>query len=225
MRRREFFSILGGAAVAWPLAAQAQQPDRTRRIAVLMPYGEGEISDSIRRAFEQALRDLSWINGRNIQIEYRLAGDDFGRLRSLAKKAVKLHPDVIVALNTPLVAAVLDETHSIPVVFGLVSDPVGTGFAQSYARPGGNATGFATAVAASRANGFNCSRKSRPRSPGSRSSSIPTPRPAAERIICNRSKLLLRRLRSRHSRHLFAIPTKSRGLSQDWKANRRAVLL
>ena len=143
MRRREFFSILGGAAVAWPLAAQAQQPDRTRRIAVLMPYGEGEISDSIRRAFEQALRDLSWINGRNIQIEYRLADDDFGRLRSLAKEAVKLHPDVIVALNTPLVAAVLDETHSIPVVFGLVSDPVGTGFAQSYARPGGNATGFA----------------------------------------------------------------------------------
>ena len=77
MRRREFFSILGGAAVAWPLAAQAQQPDRTRRIAVLMPYGEGEISDSIRRAFEQALRDLSWINGRNIQIEYRLAGERF----------------------------------------------------------------------------------------------------------------------------------------------------
>lgn len=143
MGRREFFSILGVAAAAWPIAAQAQQPDRTRRIAVLMPYGEGETSGSIRRAFEQALSDLSWIDGRNVQIEYRLAGGNFGRLRSLAKEAVKLHPDVIVALNTPLVAAVLDETRSIPVVFGLVSDPVGSGFAQSYARPGGNATGFA----------------------------------------------------------------------------------
>src|SRR6476660_407122 len=98
MRRREFFSILGGGRIVRKMTAQSQQPDRTRRSAVLMPYGEGEISDSIRRAFEQALRDLGWINGRNIQIEYRLAGDDFGRLRSLAKEAVKLHPDVIVAL-------------------------------------------------------------------------------------------------------------------------------
>ena len=104
-----------------------------------MPYSEGEISDSIRNSFEQALRDFNWIESRNV----RLAGGDFGRLPSLAKEAVKLHPDVIVALNTPLVAAVLDETRSIPVVFGLVSDLVGSGFAKSYARPGGNATGFA----------------------------------------------------------------------------------
>ena len=107
-----------------------------------MPYSEGEISDSIRNSFEQALRDFNWIESRNVRIEYRLAGGDFGRLRSLAKEAVKLHPDVIVALNTPLVAAVLVETRSIPVVFGLISDPVGSGFAKSYARPSGNATGF-----------------------------------------------------------------------------------
>ena len=107
-----------------------------------MPYGEGKISDSMRSGFEQALRDLSWIDGRKCPVEYRLSGGDFGRLRSLAKEAVKLHPDVIVALNTPLVAAVLDETRSIPVVFGLISDPVGSGFAKSYARPSGNATGF-----------------------------------------------------------------------------------
>src|SRR5262249_20833289 len=86
---------------------------------------------------------LNWIEGRNVRIEYRLAGGDFGRLSSLAKEAIELNPDVIVALNTPLVAAVLDATRVIPVVFGLVSDPVGSGFVESYARPGRNATGFA----------------------------------------------------------------------------------
>jgi putative tryptophan/tyrosine transport system substrate-binding protein len=143
MRRREFIELLFLAATGWPRAASAETSPRISRIAVLMPYGEGETSDSTRSAFEQSLRDLGWIDGRNVRIEYRLAGGDFGRLRSLAKEAVKLHPDVIVALNTPLVAAMLDETRSIPVVFGLVSDPVGSSFVQSYARPGGNATGFA----------------------------------------------------------------------------------
>ncbi len=143
MRRREFSALLFLAATGRPHATSAQTSPRISRIAVLMPYGEDQTSDSIRSAFEQALRDLGWIDGRNVRIEYSLAGGDFGRLRSLAKEAVKLHPDVIVALNTPLVAAVLDETRSIPVVFGFVSDPVGSGFAQSYARPGGNATGFA----------------------------------------------------------------------------------
>ena len=209
MRRREFIELLFLAATGWPGAASAQTSPRISRIAVLVPYGEGETLDSLRSAFEQSLRDLNWIDGRNVRIEYRLAGGDFGRLRSLAKEAVKLHPDVIVALNTPLVAAVLDETRSIPVVFGLVSDPVGSGFAQSYARPAAMLPDSPTEVAASRANGLNCSRKSRPRLPGLRSSSIPTPRPAAERIICIRSKLLLRRLRSRRSRHPFAIPARS----------------
>ena len=143
MRRREFSALLFLAATGRPHATSAQTSPRISRIAVLMPYGEGEVSDRTRSAFEKSLRDLGWIDGRNVRIEYRLAGGDFGRLRSLAKEAVKLHPDVIVALNTPLVAAVLDETRSISVVFGLVSDPVGSGFAQSYARPGGNATGFA----------------------------------------------------------------------------------
>ena len=143
MRRREFIELLFLAAAGLPPVASAQTSRRISLIAMLMPYGEGEISDSIRRSFEQALRDLSWIEGRNVRIEYRFAGGDFRRLRSLANEAVQLNPDVIVAFNTPLVAAVLDETRSIPVVFGLVSDPVGSGFVQSYARPGGNATGFA----------------------------------------------------------------------------------
>jgi len=143
MRRREFIGLLPVAVIGCPQLTSAQTSLRTRQIAMLMPYGDGAISDAMRSAFGQALRDLRWIDGQNVRIEYRLGGGDFGRLRSLAKEAVQAKPEVIVALNTPLVAAVLDETRSIPVVFGLVSDPVGSGFVQSYARPGGNATGFA----------------------------------------------------------------------------------
>ena len=132
------------AAAGRPHASLAQQLGRIPRIAVLMPYREGDplIAD-LRTAFERALSDLGWVNDRNIEIEYRFAGGDLDRLHSLANDLVKHHPDVIVALNTPTVAAVLGETHTIPVVFGWVSDPVGSGFVQSYARPGGNATGFA----------------------------------------------------------------------------------
>jgi ABC-type uncharacterized transport system substrate-binding protein len=146
MRRREFIALLGGAAIGWPRAVLAQSPVRVPSIAVLRPYAEAKdniFSAIFRSAFDQALRDLGWIDGRNIRIEYHDAGGDFGRLRRLAHEAVELHPDLIVAVNTPLIAAVLGETHTIPVVFGLVSDPVGSGFVQSYARPGGNATGFA----------------------------------------------------------------------------------
>jgi len=143
MRRREFIGLLSLALIGCPQLTSAQTSPRARRITMLMPYGDGAISDAMRSAFAQALRDLRWIEGQNVRIEYRLGGGDFGRLRSLAKEAVQAKPEVIVALNTPLVAAVLDETRSIPVVFGLVSDPVGSGFVQSYARPGGNATGFA----------------------------------------------------------------------------------
>jgi putative ABC transport system substrate-binding protein len=143
MRRREFIGLLLLAPIGWPRAALAQPSERIPLIAVLRPYGERELLDSIRGQFDQALRNLSWIDGRNVRIEYRDAGGDLERLRGMAREAVKLHPDVIVAYNTPLVAAVLNETRTIPVVFGLVSDPVGSGFVQSYARPGSNATGFA----------------------------------------------------------------------------------
>ncbi len=139
MRRREFIALLSGAAIGWPRAALAQASGRVPLIVVLRPT----FAVVSNRAFEQALRDLSWIDGRNVRIEYRDAGGDLDRLRSLAKMSLELHPDVIVAANTPLVAAVLDETRTIPVVFGFVSDPVGSGFVQSFARPGGNATGFA----------------------------------------------------------------------------------
>jgi putative tryptophan/tyrosine transport system substrate-binding protein len=146
MRRREFIVLLAIGPIGWPRATLAQPSKRVPRLAVLRPYGEAAkniFTPLSHSAFDQALRDLGWIDGRNIRIDYLDAGGDLERLRSLAKESLQLHPDVIVAVNTPLVAAVLDETHTIPVVFGLVSDPVGSGFVQSFARPGRNATGFA----------------------------------------------------------------------------------
>ena len=145
MRRREFIGLLVLAGLGSRRAVLAQTK-RSPFIVVLSPYGETEdtiFNPIIRKDFDQALRDLGWSDASNIRVEYHNAGGDFGRLQKLARESVELHPDLIVAVNTPLVAAVLGETRTIPVVFGLVSDPVGSGFVQSYARPGGNATGFA----------------------------------------------------------------------------------
>ena len=144
MRRREFIALLVLAALGSRRSALAQ-PRRSPFVVVLSPY---ETKDPVfnpifRKDFDQALRNLGWSDASNIRVEYHNAGGDFDRLRKLARESVELHPDLIVAVNTPLVAAVLAETRTIPVVFGLVSDPVGSGFVQSYPRPGGNATGFA----------------------------------------------------------------------------------
>ena len=140
MRRREFIALLVLTALGSRRTALAQ-PRRSPFVVVLSPYGETKdrvFNPIVRKDFNQALRDLGWIDASNIRVEYHDAGGDFERLRKLANESVELHPDLIVATNTPLVAAVLGETRTIPVVFGLVSDPVGSGFS-----PGGNATGFA----------------------------------------------------------------------------------
>jgi putative tryptophan/tyrosine transport system substrate-binding protein len=146
MRRREFTKLLFLGMISRPRVAMAQRSGRVPSVAVLTPYeeaGKNVFTPISRGAFDGALKELGWIDGQNIRIEYHDAGGDLDLLRRLAKESVKLHPDVIVAVNTPLVAAVLDVTHTIPVVFGLVSDPIGSGFVQNLARPGGNATGFA----------------------------------------------------------------------------------
>jgi putative tryptophan/tyrosine transport system substrate-binding protein len=145
MTRREFIALLVLAALGSRRTAVAQAR-RSPLIVVLSPYGETKdpvFNPIFRKDFDQALRNLGWIDASNIRVEYHDAGGDFGRLQKLVKESVELHPDLIVAVNTPLVAAVLGETRTIPVVFGYVSDPVGSRFVQSYARPGGNATGFA----------------------------------------------------------------------------------
>jgi putative ABC transport system substrate-binding protein len=142
MRRRDFISLLGSAAVAWPRSAHSREPERVRRIVALFPLGTDDPEQMVRRvALRLALENIGWTEGRKAHIEYRHANgaDDFARL---AKEAVAAKPDLIFAQSTGLVAAVQRETRTIPVVFANVSDPIGAGFAASLARPGGNMTGL-----------------------------------------------------------------------------------
>ena len=143
MKRRKFITLLGIAA-AWPLAARAQQLNQTRRIGALMGPAENDPeAQSEITAFRRALQDLGWTGDRNVRIAYRWAAGDSDRMRTFAKELVALQPDVILAANTPVVAALLRETRTIPIVFVRVADPIGDGFVPNLARPSGNVTGFA----------------------------------------------------------------------------------
>src|SRR5262245_36476706 len=136
MKRREFITLLGGAAVAWPLAARAQQAERMRRIGVLMSLSEDDPEDEQRRAvLQQALHQLGWSEGRSLHIEYRWFAGEPARAQALAKELVALKLDLIITASTPGLIAVGRETHTVPIVFVAVSDPVGQGFVGSLARP------------------------------------------------------------------------------------------
>ena len=139
MRRREFIAALGGAA-AWPLVARAQT-ERVRRIGVLMGADDTDLRASYA-AFVEALQRLGWTDGRNVQIETRWAGSRASDLQRHATDLVALAPDVIVAFGIATLAPLLQATHTVPIVFVAVPDPVGAGFIESMAHPGGNATGF-----------------------------------------------------------------------------------
>ena len=143
MKRRTFITLLGGAA-AWPLAARAQQPERVGRVGVLMNLAADDPEGLARFAvFVQELQQLGWNEGRNMRIDHRWAGGSVELFRKYALELVALAPDVILACGFPSMVALHPVTHSVPVVFVLVSDPVGAGFVESLARPGGNVTGFA----------------------------------------------------------------------------------
>jgi len=143
MNRREFITLLGGAAVAWPLAARAQQGERMRHIGVLTAgAADDPVLQERNAAFLQALQQLGWTVGRNLRIDYRWPGGDAERVRKYAAELVALAPDVILASGTANVGPLLQATRTVPIVFPIVGDPVGAGFVDSLARPGGNATGF-----------------------------------------------------------------------------------
>jgi putative ABC transport system substrate-binding protein len=142
MKRREFITLIGGAA-AWPLAAWAQQPDRLHRIAVLMSGAEDDSETQARiKAFRQGLEALGWAEGRNIQIDYRFAAGDASRIQMQVGELVTAAPELIVANSSPVVSALKRATRTIPIVFTVVNDPVGQGFVASLAHPAGNITGF-----------------------------------------------------------------------------------
>ena len=144
MRRRGFIAVLGGAA-AWPLAGHAQQPERMRRVGVLMLWSENDpFSQKSRTAFEQALGRLGWVAGKNIRIDYRLAAGDPALFKTYSAELVGLMPDAILTSTTPGLAALRQQAGTIPIVFVFVADPVGQGFVQSLARPGSNITGFSS---------------------------------------------------------------------------------
>src|SRR5262245_10944498 len=137
MKRREFIMLLGGAAVAWPLATHAQQREKMRRIVVLMNLTADDPQSPVRlAAFLQGLRESGWTDGRNLRIEYLWGANDVERSRKYAAELVTLAPDVILASGSPAVAALQQATRTLPIVFVTVVDPVGSGFVDSLARPG-----------------------------------------------------------------------------------------
>ena len=144
MKRREFITLLGGAAAAWPLAVRAQQPERMRRIGVLMNLAADDpLAQARNAALLQGLQELSWTVGRNVQIEYRWGAEAAGRNREYAAELVALAPDVLVSGGgSPGLSALQQATSTVPIVFVAIVDPVGQGFVESLARPGGNTTGF-----------------------------------------------------------------------------------
>jgi putative ABC transport system substrate-binding protein len=144
LKRREFLGVLGIVAAAGPLGARAQQAERVRRIGVLTSGATADDPDgrTRRAAFLQGLQQLGWIDGRNIRIDYRWGAGDADSMRKYAAELVALAPDVILASGTATVAPLLQATRTVPIVFVQVTDPVGAGFVDSLARPGGNATGF-----------------------------------------------------------------------------------
>jgi putative tryptophan/tyrosine transport system substrate-binding protein len=145
MQRREFIQAIGCAAAAWPLTARGQQPDRARRIGVLVAYPESDPEgQAFVAAFREGLQKLGWVEGRNIRIDYRWAALDTELMQRLAKELVALQPDLILTQSTPAAAAMLQQTHTIPIVFAIVADPIGSGFVASFPQPGGNITGFVT---------------------------------------------------------------------------------
>src|SRR5262249_12339510 len=145
MKRREFISLLGGAAAAWPFAGYAEQRERMRRIGVLMSAIEGDPTGlQYITTFAQALAELGWSVGRNVRIEYRWGAGDLDRFRRYAAELVALSPDVVLASSGSIVGALQQPSRTVPIVFVTTMDPVGGGWVESLSRPGTNATGFAS---------------------------------------------------------------------------------
>lgn len=148
MRRRDFITVLGGAAFTGPFAVSAQQTDRMRRVGVLTGYGEGDPeAKALLTEFTQGLSALGWIEGRNLRIDVRWAPGSKDLMRTFARELVGLQPDVILTQSTPVTAALKHETQTIPIVFAAVADPVGSGFVASLTHPGGNISGFGSVEA------------------------------------------------------------------------------
>ena len=163
MRRRDFIKVIGTAAATWPRAASTQKASGMRLLAVLMsvdesdPEGKRQLSGFTRR-----LEELGWTDGRNLRMEVRWGSADVDRIRRFAKELVAMQPDLILSQGTPVTAAFQRETRTIPIVFVVVTDPLGDGFVKGLARPGGNITGFLTSEATIRTKMLDLLKESSP---------------------------------------------------------------
>ena len=181
MKRREFITLFGGAAAAWPLAARAQQGDRVRHIGALsLAFDENDPAP--RSAFVQALAGLGWIAGRNVRMDLRSAGADANRIRALAQELVGLQPDIILAGGSPAIVALRRETPTLPIVFVAGDDAVASGFVPRLDRPSGNVTGFSGLEATLGGKWLELLLEIAPSSTASQSCSIPTP--PLHRLLC-----------------------------------------
>jgi putative ABC transport system substrate-binding protein len=145
MRRREFMTLVGGAAAAWPVSARAQQASRPQRVGILMPYSPSDPAWQLRvDALRQELKKLGWTRGANIEFDERWTTDNMDLVRANAANLVELKPDAIVAVGARVVPLLMQLTRTVPIIVPGTSDPVGTGYIESLARPGGNVTGFTT---------------------------------------------------------------------------------
>ena len=158
IRRREFIVTLSSAAAAWPLAARAQQPERIRRIAVLMVTADDADGQARITALREGLQKLGWTEGHNLRIDTRWAAGDTDRMRTYVTELVQANPDAILANGSPAVAALRQETRSIPIIFAAVVDPLGQGFVSNLARPGSNITGLPTWSSRYLGKCWSCSR-------------------------------------------------------------------
>ena len=209
MRRREFIAGLG--AVAWPVLAPAQQGERVRRVGVLMGFDENDPgAKGWLSGFVRGLAELGWTDGRNVRMDVRWAAGNPDRMRTFARELVDLQSDVILSQTTPVTAALHRETRTIPIIFVMVADPVGAGFAASVPRPGGNLTGFMLWEPSVAGKWLELLTDI---APGVRRVSImfnPTPLPLSDHT-CPHSRLWLDRLRrSRSWRPFIAIPKSKR---------------
>ena len=174
-KRRDFMTLVGGAAVAWPLAAWAHQPERMRRIGVLMALPEADpAAKELLSEFTQGLAELGWTAGGKMRMDVRWTSDNVDLMRKFAMELVALQPDVILANSTAVTAALQRETQTIPIVFAIVGAPVGSGFLRVCHARVGTSLGLACLKRLSRANGWICSRRLRQTSSGSHSCSILT---------------------------------------------------
>src|SRR5262249_651200 len=220
--RREFIVLTAGAAVAWPLAARAQQPERMRRIGLLIASADDREGQARVTPLKEGLQELGWTDGRNIQIETRFGGADTGRIRAHAAELLALAPDVLVGHATPGTRALRQATSSIPIVMVAVNHPVEEGFVSSLAHPGGNITGFALINFQMVGKWLEMLKEA---APGvSRAALMFNPdTPPLITSICVHSRPSGGQSQSRWRRPLFATPPKSKRLSPNLDASQAAA--